>query len=202
MDAGANQDASCEVIEQHTEETPRNSPERRESASENIVWKDESALQPAVLPRDLEVRRKWLEIRKKQFELEKSRQELELELLGLELEEEKSDRNSRGSDYVEKTEVWLHDTKRVGKTTTVQRDGGERLGHSPSTPAGSKSATAGAMRVAAAPSREECAIASASRGQQPSTPTTNSTPPDYDRTLAIDQAAAMEREYAQWRRVV
>ena len=67
-------------------------------------------------------------------------------------------------------------------------------------------ATGSAMQLAdeATPtsSREECAMAGASWCHQPSSPAMSSFPPDYDRTLAEDQAAVMEREYAQWRRAV
>uniref|UniRef100_A0A182HFM2 Uncharacterized protein n=1 Tax=Anopheles arabiensis TaxID=7173 RepID=A0A182HFM2_ANOAR len=208
MDERAVQDASCVVVEtqQQLGETSNISPERRVSVVEDAANKDESASQPAGLPRDLEVRRKRLEIRRKQFELEKVQKELELELCELELEEEISDRGSHVSDFVRKTEVWMQKTKDIGTNSMVHRDGGDRIGHSPSTTVRHNLATASAMQLAdeATPtsSREECAMAGASRCHQPSSPAMSSFPPDYDRTLAEDQAAAMEREYAQWRRAV
>uniref|UniRef100_A0A182RWV2 Uncharacterized protein n=1 Tax=Anopheles funestus TaxID=62324 RepID=A0A182RWV2_ANOFN len=39
-------------------------------------------------------------------------------------------------------------------------------------------------------------------GRPPLTPATTRYPPEYDRTWASDQAAAQEREYAEWRRAV
>ena len=135
MDERAVQDASCVVVEtqQQLGETSSISPERRMSVVEDATNKDESASQPAGLPRDLEVRRKRLEIRRKQFELEKVQKELELELCELNLEEEISDRGSLVSDFVRKTEVWMQKTKGIGTNLMVHRDGGERIGHSPST---------------------------------------------------------------------
>uniref|UniRef100_A0A182TT39 Uncharacterized protein n=1 Tax=Anopheles melas TaxID=34690 RepID=A0A182TT39_9DIPT len=97
MDERAVQDASCVKTQQQLGETSSISPERRMSVVEDAANKDESASQPARLPRDLEVRRKRLEIRRKQFELEKVQKELELELCELDLEEEISDRGSHVS---------------------------------------------------------------------------------------------------------
>ncbi|XP_041771943.1 uncharacterized protein LOC121593548 [Anopheles merus] len=207
MNERAVQDASCVVVEtqQQLGETSSISPERRVSVVEDAANKDESASQPAGLPRDLEVRRKRLEIRRKQFELEKVQKELELELCELELEEEISDRGSHVSDFVRKTEVWMQKTNDIGTNLMVHHDG-ECIGHSPSTTVKHNSATTGATQLAAeatpTSSREECTMADASRCHQPSSPAMSSFPPDYDRTLAEDQAAAMEREYAQWRRAV
>ena len=207
MDARAEQDASCEVVEpqQQLGEMSDISPGRRVSVVEDAA-KDEVASQSASLSHGMEVKKKRLEILRRKFEVEKAPKELELQLCELELEEEISDHHSRISEYAEKTEIWMRETDHVGATATAYRDGGDRLSCSTPTPVGIGPTTVGATRVATAAAvasqRSDGAMAKADRGHQPSTPTSASVPPDYDRTMAVEQAAAMEREYAQWRRAV
>uniref|UniRef100_A0A182U8J9 Uncharacterized protein n=1 Tax=Anopheles melas TaxID=34690 RepID=A0A182U8J9_9DIPT len=201
MEARAEQDASRKVVEpqQQLGEMSGISRRRRVSVVEDAE-KDEVASQSASLSRGLEVKKKRLEILRRIFEVEKAQKELELQLCELVPEEEISDHHSRISEYAEKTEIWMRETDHVGTTATVYRNGDDCLGCSTPTPVGIGPATVSATAATAAavsPQRSEGAIAKADRSHQSSTPASASIPPDYDRTMAVDQAAAMEHEYAQ-----
>ncbi|XP_049300541.1 uncharacterized protein LOC125774305 [Anopheles funestus] len=210
-------DNSCEEVAELQEQQATTSgafPERRVSVVEEPPKDGEvSPVLPRRLPSYLEVRRKRIELQKKElklenarkeYELERARKELEIELREIELEEDISDASSQVSAYVAKSEAWLRDTSRFGTTPPVRyhgdnhRNGG--AGHPPSTP----TATAGAWasRIAPAPLRYDGRMAEDAKGHQPLTPATTRCPPEYDRTWAADQAAAQEREYAEWRRAV
>uniref|UniRef100_A0A182PYT9 Uncharacterized protein n=1 Tax=Anopheles epiroticus TaxID=199890 RepID=A0A182PYT9_9DIPT len=238
------QDASCEIVEPQQQQAAASStsPSRHISAVEDASKRDRPGsasdtsperrvsvvgdkkggptTPPAILPHDLEVRRKRLTLRRKLLEMESARKELELELEELELAEEISDRSSQVSAFVGRTEAWLRETDAIG-TDRAPRRVGDQVGHSPLTPAGKELGSTGMSLLAAAatpsllpvataaplpppplPPRDAGTMASAPRGRFPSSPETTGHPPDYDRTWAADQAAAMEREYAEWRRAV
>uniref|UniRef100_A0A8W7PNQ8 Uncharacterized protein n=1 Tax=Anopheles coluzzii TaxID=1518534 RepID=A0A8W7PNQ8_ANOCL len=188
MDARAEQDASCDVVEpqQQLSGMSGTSPGRRVSVVEDAA-KDEVASQSASLSHGMEVKKKRLEILRKKFEVEKAQKELELQLCELELEEEICDHHSRISKYAEKTEIWMRETDHISQEIDIVPT---------PTPVGIGPTTVGSTRVATAaavsPQRSEGAMAKADRGHQPSTPASASVPPDYDRTMAVEQAAAME----------
>uniref|UniRef100_A0A182PX49 Uncharacterized protein n=1 Tax=Anopheles epiroticus TaxID=199890 RepID=A0A182PX49_9DIPT len=127
-----------------------------------------------------------------------ARRELEIELQEIELDKECSERSSQVGAY----EAWLRETSRIGTTVYYHGEEGSNggAGHQPLTP----TATAGAQgaRSAPAPLRYDFRTAYDTRGRQPWTPVTPGCPPEYDRTWAVDQAAAQDREYAEWRRAV
>ncbi|XP_053661730.1 uncharacterized protein LOC128710893 [Anopheles marshallii] len=198
-------DTSCQEVVELPEQqatTSANPSGRRVSVVEEPP--KDGDVSPAILPQDLEVRRRRIELQKKQLKLENARKELEIVLREIELEEEISDRSSQVSTYVAKTAAWLQETSRVG-TTPLSRHHDDDInngdsGHPPVTPIG----TAGAWvtRRAPAPLRYDGGMVDDARGHQPLTPATTRCPPEYDTTWAADQAAAQEREYAQWRRAV
>ncbi|XP_053667342.1 uncharacterized protein LOC128716760 [Anopheles marshallii] len=151
-------DTSCQEVVELPEQqatTSANPSGRRVSVVEEPP--KDGDVSPAILPQDLEVRRRRIELQKKQLKLENARKELEIELREIELEEEISDRSSQVSTYVAKTAAWLQETSRVG-TTPLSRHHDDDInnggsGHPPVTPI----ATAGAwVRVSRlTPSQEE-----------------------------------------------
>uniref|UniRef100_A0A182NAI5 Uncharacterized protein n=1 Tax=Anopheles dirus TaxID=7168 RepID=A0A182NAI5_9DIPT len=118
-------------------------------------------------------------------------------MLELELDEEASVRGS----MIEKTEAWLRETDRVGSTPHTRRDGG-REGQRPMTPdtTDGKEAVGGACQTPAKKNSGGDKIPW--RPSQPPTPGSSGVPPSYDRTWKIDQEAALEREYTEWRRAM
>ncbi|XP_053663492.1 uncharacterized protein LOC128712627 [Anopheles marshallii] len=205
------QDISCEEVVELQEQPATGTSERRTSVIEEPPQDGEAP--PPVLPRDLEVRRRRIELQKKELklenarknlELENARKELDIELQEIELEEEISDHSSRVSAYAAKAANWLRDTNRIGVTPVARPHGnGHRNGDSGQPPL-NPIATAGVMatRTAPAPLRYDDTMADDARGRQPSTPVTARFPPKYDCTWEVDQAAAQEREYMEWRRAV
>ncbi|XP_053663516.1 uncharacterized protein LOC128712653 [Anopheles marshallii] len=205
------QDISCEEVVELQEQPATGTSERRTSVIEEPPQDGEAP--PPVLPRDLEVRRRRIELQKKELklenarknlELENARKELDIELQEIELEEEISDHSSRVSAYAAKAANWLRDTNRIGVTPVARPHGNGLRNGDTGQPPLNPIATAGVMatRTALAPLRYDDTMADDARGRQPSTPVTARFPPKYDCTWEVDQAAAQEREYMEWRRAV
>ncbi|XP_053662228.1 uncharacterized protein LOC128711380, partial [Anopheles marshallii] len=169
------QDISCEEVVELQEQPATGTSERRTSVIEEPPQDGEAP--PPVLPRDLEVRRRRIELQKKELKLENARKNLELE-------------NARKELDIELQEIELEE----------EISDHSSRGQPPLNPI----ATAGVMatRTAPAPLRYDDTMADDARGRQPSTPVTARFPPKYDCTWEVDQAAAQEREYMEWRRAV
>uniref|UniRef100_A0A182NXJ8 Uncharacterized protein n=1 Tax=Anopheles dirus TaxID=7168 RepID=A0A182NXJ8_9DIPT len=129
------------------------------------------------------------EIRRRKIEL--ARKRLEIEMRELELEEEQLSEQGVG-EYAEKMEAWLQDAQRIEQAPARHRNSGrlmvdDRIGQLPL----DLSTTATQPARVIAPKKH-----------LPFTPALTSSLPSYDRTFANDQAAAQERELAEWRRSV
>ncbi|XP_049300487.1 uncharacterized protein LOC125774271 [Anopheles funestus] len=195
---GARGSKSASAERQYQSEALEEPSERRTGTRTPSVDEESISSRRTNLP-SLEARE--LKLARKELELE--RRELELERRELARERERSNPSLQGvpDGKADRMEGWLQDTERLGMTapkrTAAAMATEDRRVHHPSTLVSSPD---GYGTRVLQPSSST--MADNLRRWRPFDATMAASPPGYDHTVAIDQAAALDQEYADWRRAV